>query len=282
MSHRGLFAQLACVWEASARKPGNVHRYIDFADTHYLDFLLSAAAIAPVFDAAGRQRVGDTVLRAIRATRQVARTNTNLGIILLLAPLAAAQDGEALFPAAARVLHALTVADARQVFQAIRLAAPGGLGAAEAQDVCDEPTLPLRSIMALAADRDLVARQYANDYRELRECGLPALLDGLERYGHLEGAIIHGYLTLLAAYPDSLIARKRGLAEAEEAASRARAVLAAGLERQRRLDELDGWLRAEGHGRNPGTTADLVTASLFAALWEGKIQIPLRVPWSGG
>ena len=102
---------------------------------------------------------------------------------------------------------------------------------------------------------------------------------GLERRGCLEGAIIDCYLTLLAAYPDSLIARKRGAAEALEASRRAAAVLQGGGER---LAELDAWLRADGHARNPGTTADLVTACLFAALCEDKIQVPLRVPWSGG
>src|SRR5438876_739889 len=89
----GLCAQLACVLEATARKPGNVHRFMDFADTSYLDFLLSAAAIAPVMERAVGRPVGETVLEAIRATRRVTSANTNLGIVLLLAPLAAASGG---------------------------------------------------------------------------------------------------------------------------------------------------------------------------------------------
>src|SRR5262245_61656852 len=84
----GLCAQLACILEVTARKPGNVHRYADFADTTYLDFLLSAAAIAPVMDRAPGRPVGETVLEAVTATRRVTGTNTNLGISLLLAPLA--------------------------------------------------------------------------------------------------------------------------------------------------------------------------------------------------
>ena len=95
----GLCAQLACILEATARKPGNVHRYADFADATYLDFLLSAAAIAPVMEQAPRRRVGETVLRAVRATRRVVATNTNLGTILLLAPLAAVPGWRALAPA---------------------------------------------------------------------------------------------------------------------------------------------------------------------------------------
>ena len=84
----GLCAQIACVWEATARKPGNVHRYCDFEDSTYLDYLLSAAALAPVLDRAADRRIGETILDAVRATRRVTRSNTNLGIVLLLTPLA--------------------------------------------------------------------------------------------------------------------------------------------------------------------------------------------------
>src|SRR5262245_39419818 len=85
----GLCAQAACLLEATARKPGNVHRYRDFDDTTYLDFALSAAAAAPAIEAAAGRRVGATVLEAVTATRRVSAANTNLGIVLLLAPLAA-------------------------------------------------------------------------------------------------------------------------------------------------------------------------------------------------
>src|SRR5580700_8927822 len=84
----GMCAQIACIWEATACKPGNVCRYADFDNLTYVDLLLSAAAIAPVMDGASGRRIGETVLDAIRATRKVVATNTNLGIVLLLAPLA--------------------------------------------------------------------------------------------------------------------------------------------------------------------------------------------------
>lgn len=282
MKRIGLLAQLACIWEVTARKPGNVHRYADFADVHYLDFVLSAAAIAPVLETAIQRPVGETIHQAVQATRQVVRTNTNLGIILLLAPLAAISLDQPLSPALEQVLDELTVQDSRLVFQAIRLANPGGIGETEEQDLSGEPTLPLRQIMALAAERDMIARQYVNGYQEVLTCGVPALLEGLERFGALEEAIIHCHLTLMAKYPDSLIARKRGLAEAQEAAKRARSVLQAKENRSTQIADLDRWLREQGHKRNPGTTADLVTASLFVALRENKIHYPLQCPWSGG
>jgi triphosphoribosyl-dephospho-CoA synthase len=277
---------LACIWEATARKPGNVHRYADFADLTYVDFLQSAAAVAPVLHAASCSGVGKTVSEAVKATRRVTPTNTNLGIVLLLAPLAAVPPSEDLRKGLPRVLEKLDVADARATYEAIRLAVAGGLGQVPEQDIRQEPTQGLRAVMALAAERDLIARQYANGFREVFDDGVPALCRGLEQSGCLESGIIHCHLHLLASYPDSLIVRKRGLAEAEEASRRAQSVLELGWPRgkesQQALTELDAWLRAEGHGRNPGTTADLVTACLFVLLRESTITLPSQFPWSAG
>src|SRR5687768_2682504 len=118
----GLCAQLACIWEVTARKAGNVHRFQDFDDVTYLDFLVSAAAAAPILDTAEQRPIGATILAAIRATRQVSTTNTNLGIVLLLAPLAAVPREQPLNEGVQGVLESLTVADAREAYAAIRLA----------------------------------------------------------------------------------------------------------------------------------------------------------------
>jgi triphosphoribosyl-dephospho-CoA synthase len=280
----GFLAQTACIWEATARKPGNVHRYRDFHDATYLDFLLSAAALASVVDTAPQHRVGETVLNGIRACRKVAPTNINLGIFLLLAPLAAVPADQPLRQGLARVLDQLDVADSRSVYHAIRLAAPAGLGRVAEEDIQDEPRRTLRQIMALAAERDLIARQYADGFQEILEDGVPALQQGLDGTGFLEEAIVFCHLHLMAKYPDSLIARKRGIQEATEVAQRARQVLALEWPQQPEgiagLEDLDAWLRAEGNSRNPGTTADLVAASLFVALREGTITLPSPYPWT--
>ncbi len=282
----GLCAQLACIWEATARKPGNVHRYRDFDDVSYLDFVTSAAAIAPALDGAIDRPVGETVLEAIRATRQVVRTNTNLGMVLLLAPLAAVPRERALAGGIDDVLRRLTVADACQVYQAIRLAQPGGLGTVPEQDVAQQPTQTLRQVMSLAADRDLVARQYANGFQQVFTLGVPALQRGLELTASLEGAIVMCHLQLLSQHADSLIIRKCGVALATEASRRAQAVLDRGWPNSATshdsIADFDAWLRADGHVRNPGTTADLVTACLFSALREGLAPLPPKLPWSAG
>jgi triphosphoribosyl-dephospho-CoA synthase len=140
--------------------------------------------------------------------------------------------------------------------------------------------------MALAADRDLVARQYTDGYQAIFVEGVPALRRGLEEAGTLEDAIIRCHLHLLASHPDSLIARKRGLPEAEEASRRASQLLelpwpqAPGSATA--LHDFDAWLRDPDHARNPGTTADLVTACLFVALRDGIITVPLPIPWNRG
>jgi triphosphoribosyl-dephospho-CoA synthase len=283
MPDAGLCTQVACIWEATARKPGNVHRYRDFEDTAYTDFLLSAAALAPVLATAPGHSVGATVLEAVQATRRVVRSNTNLGIILLLAPLAAVPPGEELRAGLARILAELDVEDACRVYEAIRLVNPGGLGRVAEQDVSAEPTQTLRAVMKRAAERDLVARQYANDFADVFADGAPAVLAGLEATGSLEGAILFAHLQLLARHPDTLIVRKRGPDEAEEARRRAREVLTQAWPRTRAgraaLADFDAWLRAEGHQRNPGATADLLAASLFVLLREGTIALPLAFPW---
>ena len=279
----GLHAQLACVWEATARKPGNVHRYADFDDLTYLDFVTAAAAVAPVLGRSPVRRVGRTVLDGVRATRRVVSTNANLGILLLLAPLTKAAAEADFHSGLDRVLDELDVEDARLVYEAIRLANPGGMGRATEQDIRETPTLPLREVMALAAARDGVARQYVNGFREVFDDGAPAVLEGMERTGSLEGAIIHGHLALMSRHPDTLIARKRGAAEAEESGRRAQAVLDAGWPQaeagRKAFADLDAWLRAEGRQRNPGTTADMIGACLFVLLRGGRITLPIPLPW---
>jgi triphosphoribosyl-dephospho-CoA synthase len=275
----GRLAQLACVLEVTARKPGNVHRFRDFDDAHYLDYLLSASAIAGPLDRAGAGGVGAAVLGAVEATRRVVASNTNLGMILLLAPLAAVPEGVDLEQGIGPVLDALSVHDARLAYRAIRLACPGGLGTSRDQDVADEPTVSLREAMRLAAGRDAVARQYANGFAEVFGVGLPALRSALGAGRGLERAIVESFLTLMAGVPDTLIARKLGPEVALESSRRAAAVLDAGLAPEA-LDALDAWLRADGHARNPGASADLVSAALFAALRDGTIRLPLA-GWAG-
>jgi triphosphoribosyl-dephospho-CoA synthase len=270
-------AQLACLLEVSASKPGNVCPGRNFHDTRYEDFLASAVAIGPAMAAAGERPVGVTIRTAVEATARWTRSNTNLGIVLLLAPLARAAraartGGGALRHQVARVLAETTVADAAEAYAAIRLAHPAGLGQAAAQDVTAAPTVTLRDAMALAADHDGVAREYAGDFEVTFRVGAPALRAARHAGLSWADATVEGYLGLLAAHPDTHIARKLGRAEAVRVSARAAEVCRAGGVRtpggREALTALDRELRDERNSRNPGTTADLTCAALFVVILE--------------
>jgi triphosphoribosyl-dephospho-CoA synthase len=255
-------AQLACVLEVSAEKPGNVTPSHDFADTSFEDMVRCAIAIGP--ELAQGRGVGETVLAVVEASRRVAPANTNLGIALLLAPLAKAAlaDGP-LRERLRETLRALDVTDARAAYAAIRLAGAGGLEEPVEHDVREEPDIGLREAMAAAAERDSVASEYVTDFALTFEVGLPAL----DRELPVREAIVQLHLRLLAHKPDTLIARKAGADAAQQVSADAREVLAG----RRTLESFDASLRTQGNRLNPGTTADLVTATLFVALVEGML-----------
>jgi triphosphoribosyl-dephospho-CoA synthase len=267
--------QLACLLEVSAPKPGNVSPGKHFHDTRYEDFLASAVAIGPALAAAGERPLGATIRSAMQATARWTRSNTNLGIVLLLAPLARAalRSGGELRERLAAVLAETTLADAAEVYQAIRDARPGGLGEAAAEDVASPPTVTLWEAMALAADRDAVAREYITAFALTFGTGAPAIHSARRDGLSWSDATMEGFLALLAATPDTHVARKLGSEVAERVSGRARAVLAAGgvrsVEGRRALAALDLELRDERNRRNPGTTADLTCAALFVVIIEG-------------
>jgi triphosphoribosyl-dephospho-CoA synthase len=268
-------ATLACIWEATAPKPGNIYRGADFDDATYVDFLTSAALIGPILADAGERGVGQTVLDAIHAIHTAVGTNTYLGTVLLLAPLAAVPSNVPLREGLAQVLASLSAADTRLVYEAIRHAKAGGLGEVAQADVRDEPpNIPLVEVMRLAADRDTVARQFTNNFVEVF-----LLADRIDKArGSLSQRIVRGFLEQLAHFPDTLITRKCGFAKSQEVSQFAARVLtfADDEDFEAALADFDFWLRSDGHRRNPGTTADLVAAALFVLLREDRLHWPVR------
>jgi triphosphoribosyl-dephospho-CoA synthase len=296
-------AQLACLLEVSAPKPGNVNRLNDFADARFADFVISAIAIGPAMEGAARAGVGQTIWKAIRDTQRLVRSNTNLGMVLLLAPLVKAcaythlslaerkararcQRQECRPPTTvsnadlreslAHVLATLSIEDAQRAYSAIRAARPGGLGKSSRADVASEPTITLFQAMALAQERDAIAREYVTDFAITFETSYPALEDAWHAAGDLSTAIVQAHLTTLAHVPDTLIARKRGTEIADQVSRWASDVLEAGgvftAQGQAKLAELDRALRDDGHTLNPGTTADLTAAAIFLLLLHEGIQ----------
>jgi len=268
-------ATLACLLEVTAPKPGNVHRGADFEDLSFSDFVTSAVVVGPIVEQAATLGVGPAILQAVQATREAVGTNTNLGMLLLLVPLAAVPREEPLASGIGRVLRGLTPGDAAAIYQAIQTAQAGGLGQVPEHDVAGSPPANLHDAMRMAADRDLIARQYTTDFDLVLKTVVPRLQAGRTSGWTVNDTIIHTQLTLLAEFSDSLIARKCGPQVAADVQHWAKAVLAAGGPTddnyENAVADLDFWLRADGHRRNPGTTADLIAAGLFAVLRENGI-----------
>jgi triphosphoribosyl-dephospho-CoA synthase len=172
-----------------------------------------------------------------------------------------------------------TVEDAELVYAAIRAAGPGGIGKVEDADVSSMPSITLHEAMKLAADRDLVAKQYTNDFADVR--AVAEQIAETNRQGFsLSDSIVRAHVWQMARCPDSLIARKCGPEVARQSADRAGAVFDSGApaseEYGQALADLDFWLRSDGHRRNPGTTADLIAAAIFVLLAEDRVACPVR------
>lgn len=242
------------------------------------DFLASARAIVPILIDEDLP-IGDRIEHAVQATFERVGCNTNLGIILLLAPLAEAalrvHAHCALEEELGRVLHSLSVADAAACFRAIRLANPAGLGVSANQDVAAEPTLPLRQLMGFARQRDAIAMQYTDCFATIFGDGLDAFERGRASLGSLVSVASVVFVHLLAAQLDSHIVRKHGFATALDVSRRA-----CRLESSLKACENPGPIRAlldpfdevlKSRGINPGTTADLTVATLTVGLLKERL-----------
>lgn len=269
------WVRLACQREVQSPKPGNVSPGNDFADATVADFLASADAIAPVMAMASERPLGRTILECVEATRQAVGHNTNLGIILLIAPLAAVLSSKSLADGIADVLKTTTVDDSIAVYEAIRRAQPAGLGEVTEQDLQQVPTQNLVDCMRLAADRDLIAAQYANGFQQVLGNGLEWLDEAQRTIPSLAEQMTWLAVRFLAEFGDSLIARKCGVPMSELVQQKAQELLHSGWPHQMGssagLADFDRFLRADGNRRNPGTTADFIAAVLFAGLREGRI-----------
>ncbi|SAK69667.1 ATP:dephospho-CoA triphosphoribosyl transferase [Caballeronia fortuita] len=265
----------ACRLDVETIKPGNVSVASAGHSMTSAQFIASAGtAAAGLFTP--HARVGARILDAVRRTFDAVGCNTNLGIVLLAAPLCAAlerfdadasPDASRWRAATERVLADLDIDDARLAYRAIALANPGGLGDAPEQPVHAPPTVTLRAAMSLAADRDSIARQYENGFADIFGAGLDAAGAVSPASGHR--AMLEAFLTFLCGFPDSHIVRKQGIAMAQSVTRdacvhRARWRAAGCPLASPELDAWDAELKARGI--NPGTSADLAVATLFVAL----------------
>lgn len=298
--------QLAILLEVSGHpKPGNVHRTADFRETHYEHFLASAVAVVPhlrhaaqmgIMVSEGKIRreeaaVGAIIRGAVENVIAWQRgKNTLLGSIILLSPMAVAAGmtlAEAPFSIEAlrenlkSVVESTTPRDAVDVYDAISMARPGGLGSVSRLDVNDpaskgtilENRVTLLEVFRIASEYDSIASEWVENYPITFNLGYPYFSSQLEETEDVNTATVHTFLKILSEVPDTLITRKAGLAESRRVSERARLALEAGglvtPEGRRRIRVFDESLRESDNRLNPGTTADIVAAVLAIAILNG-------------
>jgi len=294
--------QIACLLEAAAKKPGNISPGNSFDDLNYNHFLFSAAAIFPAFLNIEGKSVGEMVYQGIKETHSLINTNTNLGILLLTAPLASAyvklrnKNDQAIFTHQVLeleklreelhlVLNNLDKKDAEFVYQAINFSKAGNLDKVKKGDINEKADLSLYDAMKLAEDRDNIAFEYVNDYSIIFDFAYPKFIKNMNEINTINDLIIKTFLEILAEYPDTLIARKYNLKTAEKISYKTKKLLRElenfdieSKKAKKLLAEFDQYLRFEKRKFNPGTTADFITAVIFLViLVYGKKIIKL---WS--
>ncbi len=256
--------------EVNALKPGNVSRYADGHGMSYADFVFSADICTPVL-CDDRLGVGERVLRCVELTREKVGCNTNLGMLLLFAPVIRSYEtvnkGQNLRDSIRNILNQLNPSDADNIYRGIRLAKPGGLGRVERHDVNYCPDISMLEAMQEAADRDLVARQYVSAYEDAYKLGVNCLGEFDKCWNSVEWATVACHLTFMVNYPDSHIRRKFGDEIARQVQSRAVSVFERfknknnPVEAKPALLEFDKELKDANI--NPGTSADMTAVSLL-------------------
>lgn len=258
--------------EVNALKPGNVSRFADGHGMTRNDFLLSAQLVTPIL-CDQRLSVGQRILESVKITRQQVGANTNLGMLLLFAPLIYTAEKTndraiaALQYKLRDILLSIDRSDSRLIFQAIREANPGGLGQSTKYDVTLNPDCELFEAMVVASDRDSIARQYTSGFQDIFTMGLGVIKYYTARWNSVEWASVACYLTFMSALPDSHIARKFGSQVAEQA--RQKAIVIAELFKKNDNPEnaLGALLEFDREFKdthiNPGTSADLTAASIL-------------------
>jgi triphosphoribosyl-dephospho-CoA synthase len=264
----------ACEVELQAFKPGNVSVYSEGHDMTVDDFRRSADVSAPPLCDANYS-LGEKIFYATKATRDAVGCNTNLGIILLCAPLI---QGVQCYPnlklreALAEVLKNTTIDDANWAFKAIALASPGGLGEVENQDVNQNATVTLQTAMCLSSDKDRIALQYVSDYKDIFDLGVFSYTCAFNRWGKQSWAAVAVYANLLSQFPDSHIERKFGSRYSARVATMMRElsdklqIVNDPEQVKPLLYQMDTELKS--HGLNPGTAADLTVATVLTAFLE--------------
>jgi triphosphoribosyl-dephospho-CoA synthase len=302
----GRCASLSILLEVSGYpKPGNIHRNRDFPKTRYEHFLCGAIAIAPAMITLtlngvllGLNRLkleeidlGKHILTAISDTQRWQHGgNTNLGTVFLLGPLCVAAGAASssgmmttggIRKEVERVMRGTTARDAVNVYEAIKVARPGGLRPIPEFDVNNEASeedilkrnITLYRIFELSSSWDNISKELVTGMRVTFEIGHPTFMKTFEETQDVNAATVNTYLTILAKELDTLVIRKNGETAAHDISKRASEIIEAGglksARGRRMVQSFDDDLSKKSGKLNPGTTADLTCSSIMVALLEG-------------
>jgi len=271
----------ACMAELQALKPGNVHVFADGHGMTIHDFVKSADVSAAVI-AEPNLSVGERILHSVVATKNAVDMNTNLGIILLCAPLIHAafsiNSEQTLQQNLNDTLSQLTISDAQYAAEAILLASPAGLGGVNDNDVHEKSSVTLLAMMQSAQHQDRIAWQYANSFSDIFNFGLSRYSEAQDKWQnrsktqHSAWATTALYLGFIARQLDTHVVRKYGESLATDVMNEAQDIEAAYLSTdnpkliQKKLLDWDASLK--GRSINPGTSADITVACVLASFLQ--------------
>ena len=304
-NHIAACLELAVILEASAHKPGNVSVVTNFENTRYEHFVASAVAARSSFEHAAEQGAavskGEISLAGVGIGKIIRNCvaninawqhggNTLLGTVLLLLPIAAAAGMIVkentlgiveLRKKIKLVVESTSPEDAVDVYEAIKIAKPAGLGTAPKLDINDPTSTnrilsektSLYQVFRIAEKYDTICSEWVNNYPVTFDLAYPTLTRQIRNGDDIHVAIIHTFLKILSQYPDTFIARKTSLEKSREISLKAKQILELGgfetSSGRESLSRFDQQLRKSSNLLNPGTTADIVAAALALAVLDG-------------
>ena len=271
--------KFVCDTEIKSLKPGNVHRYSEGHGMNLKDFLKSSLIISKCLTK-NNLDLGKKILISVNEIQNKIKKNTNLGIILMLSPIATIvqEEGviskEELLKKIKSLIKKQNIKNSIPIFKAISLTSPGGLGFSKKYDVNEPPNTNLYKAMEFAKKKDLIARQYCNGFEDIYKIGIPAYKKFYNKWGKVDWALTGVYLTFLKKFNDTHIVRNKGNKIATSVKKEAKKYYFF-LKRNKNLTKIKKKLlifdkKLKSKRINPGTTADLTVATLLLEIVTKK------------
>lgn len=283
-------AQIASALEVSGYpKPGNVHRTRDYDDMVFEDFIISGIVIGDAICEAcsdvdvENPKLGKYILQAVSETDRWIKNNTNLGIVMMITPIAVAASISNSFDEIQDNVKLLmkntSVDDACDLYDAINIADAGGMGEEEEYDVASDSAkqdlrddgLTMYDVLKISATKDMLGREMTSGMPFIFEKGYPTYHKLVQEKTQNEACVLT-FLEILSQVPDTLISRKYDEDEALKVSMMTRDLLkmrdSSDFEKQ--ISDFDDYLYKNKY--NPGTTADLTAASIFVSYLKSNFE----------